>query len=91
MSLKDKIIVVTGASRGLGLGLVKASVDQGAKVTVVARGADALGSVSARLGVATITADVADETAAHRIIAEVRPDILVLHAAPSHGWVGWIK
>ena len=80
MSLKDKTIVVTGGSRGLGLGLVEALVDQGAKVTVVARGAAALGSVSARLGVATIAADIVDETAAHRIIAEVRPDILVLNA-----------
>jgi NAD(P)-dependent dehydrogenase (short-subunit alcohol dehydrogenase family) len=80
MGLKDKTIVVTGGSRGLGLGLVEALVDQGAKVTVVARGADALSSVSARLGVITIAADVADETAAHRIIAEVRPDILVLNA-----------
>ena len=80
MSLKDKTIVVTGGSRGLGLGLVEALVDQGSKVTVVARGADALGSVSARLGVATIAADIVDETAAHRIIAEVRPDILVLNA-----------
>src|SRR6516165_8791335 len=80
MSLKDKTIVVTGGSRGLGLGLVEALVDQGAKVTVVARGAGALRSVSARLGVATIAADIADETAAHRIIAEVHPDILVLNA-----------
>ena len=37
MSLKDKTIVVTGGSRGLGLGLVEALVDQGARVTVVAR------------------------------------------------------
>ena len=80
MSLKDKTIVVTGGSRGLGLGLVEALVSQGAKVTVIARGADALGSVRARLGVTTIAADVADETAAKRIIAEVRPDILVLNA-----------
>src|SRR5580658_7831399 len=80
MSIKDKTIVVTGGSRGLGLGLVEALVDQEAKVTVVARGTDALGSVSARLGVATIAADVADESAAHRILAEVRPDILVLNA-----------
>jgi NAD(P)-dependent dehydrogenase (short-subunit alcohol dehydrogenase family) len=34
MSLKDKTVVVTGGSRGLGLGLVEALVDQGAKVTV---------------------------------------------------------
>jgi NAD(P)-dependent dehydrogenase (short-subunit alcohol dehydrogenase family) len=80
MSLKDKNIVVTGGSRGLGLGLVEALVAQGAKVTVVARSADALESVRARLGVATFSADVTDETAAQRILAEVRPDILVLNA-----------
>jgi NAD(P)-dependent dehydrogenase (short-subunit alcohol dehydrogenase family) len=80
MSLKDKNVVVTGGSRGLGLGLVEALVAHGARVTVVARGADALESVRARLGVATISADVMDETAAHRILAEVRPDILVLNA-----------
>jgi NAD(P)-dependent dehydrogenase (short-subunit alcohol dehydrogenase family) len=80
MSLKDKNVVVTGGSRGLGLGLVEALVAHGAKVTVVARDADALKSVRARLGVATISADVTDETAAHRILAEVRPDILVLNA-----------
>jgi NAD(P)-dependent dehydrogenase (short-subunit alcohol dehydrogenase family) len=80
MSLTDKTVVVTGGSRGLGLGLAEALVAHGAKVTVVARDADALKSVRARLGVATISADVTDETAPHRILAEVRPDILVLNA-----------
>jgi NAD(P)-dependent dehydrogenase (short-subunit alcohol dehydrogenase family) len=80
MTLKDKNVVVTGGSRGLGLGFVEALVAHGAGVTVVARDADALGSVRARLGVATIAADVTDETAAHRILGEVRPDILVLNA-----------
>ena len=81
MSLKHKNVVVTGGSRGLGLGLVEALVAHGARVTVVARGADALESVRARLGVAAICADVTDETAAHRILAEIRPDILALNAA----------
>jgi short chain dehydrogenase len=49
MSLKDKNVVVTGRSRGLGLGLVEALVAHGARVAVVARGADALESVRARL------------------------------------------
>jgi NAD(P)-dependent dehydrogenase (short-subunit alcohol dehydrogenase family) len=80
MSLKDKTIVVTGGSRGLGLGLVEALVDQGARVTVVARDKDALASVKQRLGVAVQPADVTDEGAARRILAEVRPDILVLNA-----------
>jgi NAD(P)-dependent dehydrogenase (short-subunit alcohol dehydrogenase family) len=80
MSLKDKNIVVTGGSRGLGLGLVEALVAHGARVTVVARDTGALESVRARLGVATISADVTDETAAHRILGEVRPDVLALNA-----------
>jgi NAD(P)-dependent dehydrogenase (short-subunit alcohol dehydrogenase family) len=80
MSLKDKNAVVTGGSRGLGLGLVEALVAHGARVTVVARDADALDAVRARLGVATISADVTDQSAAHRILAEVGPDILALNA-----------
>jgi NAD(P)-dependent dehydrogenase (short-subunit alcohol dehydrogenase family) len=80
MSVKDKSAVITGGSRGLGLGLVEALVAHGARVTVVARGAEALDSVRARLGVATISADVTDATAAHRIVAELRPDILALNA-----------
>jgi NAD(P)-dependent dehydrogenase (short-subunit alcohol dehydrogenase family) len=80
MSLKDKNVVVTGGSRGLGLGLVEALVDQDARVTVVARQSDALEAVRTRLGVSTIAADVRDEAAAHRILAEIRPDILALNA-----------
>jgi len=80
MSLKDKNVVVTGGSRGLGLGLVEVLVDHGARVTVVARQSDALEAVRTRLDVSTIAADVRDETAAHRILAEVRPDILALNA-----------
>src|SRR6185503_18909778 len=80
MSLKDKTIVVTGGSRGLGLGLVEALVDQGAKVTVVARDQPSLAAVKQRLGVAVIPADVTDNGAAQRILADVRPDILVLNA-----------
>jgi NAD(P)-dependent dehydrogenase (short-subunit alcohol dehydrogenase family) len=80
MSLKDKNVVVTGGSRGLGLGLVEVLVDHGARVTVVARQSDALEAVRARLGVSTIAADVRDEAAAHRILADVRPDILALNA-----------
>jgi NAD(P)-dependent dehydrogenase (short-subunit alcohol dehydrogenase family) len=80
MSLKDKTIVVTGGSRGLGLGLVEALVDQGAKVTVVAREKAALAAVEQRLGVAVIAADVTDQAAARRILSNVRPEVVVLNA-----------
>src|SRR5258706_14905666 len=80
MSLKDKTIVVTGGSRGLGLGLVEALVGQRAKVAVVARDPAALAAVEQRLGVTTISADVTDKGHAQRILAAVRPEILGLNA-----------
>jgi NAD(P)-dependent dehydrogenase (short-subunit alcohol dehydrogenase family) len=80
MNLRDQKVIVTGGSRGLGLGLVEALVEHGAKVTVVARNRDALEAARERLGVTAIAADVTDEAAAYRILGEVHPDILVLNA-----------
>ena len=80
MSMKDKRALVTGGSRGLGLGIVEALVDEGAKVWVVARDGADLEKVRTRLGVQTIQADITDAAAANRILAEVRPEILILNA-----------
>jgi NAD(P)-dependent dehydrogenase (short-subunit alcohol dehydrogenase family) len=80
MDLKNQIAVVTGGSRGLGLGLVEALVARGARVTVVARTAGDLDRVSSRLGVATIAADVTDRAEAGRILSALRPTILALNA-----------
>ena len=80
MDLRNMNVVVTGGSSGLGLGLVETLMSRGAKVTVVARNSDALESVRAQLGVATVCADVTDAAAAHRVLSETRPDLLVLNA-----------
>jgi NAD(P)-dependent dehydrogenase (short-subunit alcohol dehydrogenase family) len=80
MDLGNKRVVVTGGSRGLGLGLVEALVAQGARVTVVARGVDDLEAVRVRLGVDTVCADVTEAAAALRVLSETRPDVLVLNA-----------
>ncbi|HET7885636.1 MAG TPA: SDR family oxidoreductase [Bradyrhizobium sp.] len=80
MKLKDTKVVVTGGSRGLGLGLVEALVARGAKVTVVARNSDALAAVKTRLGAEVISADITDESEAYRILSEVNPEVLVLNA-----------
>lgn len=85
MLLNDKTVVVTGGSRGLGLGLVEALVERGAKVWVVARGTGDLEAARARLGVETIAADITDAAAARRIVADVRPDVLVLNAGATPG------
>jgi NAD(P)-dependent dehydrogenase (short-subunit alcohol dehydrogenase family) len=80
MDLKNKRVVVTGGSRGLGRGLVEALAERGASVTVVARESDALAAVRSKLSVNTVAADIRDEAAARTIVATIRPDILVLNA-----------
>jgi len=87
MNLEGKTAVVTGGSRGLGLGIVEALVDSGARTWVVARTKADLQAARARLGVEAIGADIADAAAARRILSEVRPDILVLNAGatPAEG------
>jgi NAD(P)-dependent dehydrogenase (short-subunit alcohol dehydrogenase family) len=79
-SLKGQRAVVTGGSRGLGLGLVEALVDRGVQVIVVARDEKSLTAVRERLGVHTISADITDASVAQRVLKEVRPAILALNA-----------
>lgn len=78
--LAGQKIVVTGGSRGLGLGIVEALVEQKAEVTVVARDPQRLAEVSRRLGVNVVRGDVTDEKLARGVLSDVRPSVLVLNA-----------
>jgi NAD(P)-dependent dehydrogenase (short-subunit alcohol dehydrogenase family) len=49
-ALKDRVAIVTGASRGIGLGIAAELVQQGARVCVTARGREALDAAVAELG-----------------------------------------
>jgi 3-oxoacyl-[acyl-carrier protein] reductase len=49
LQLKDRVIFVAGASRGIGLGIVEACLAEGAKLAMAARGAEALEAARARL------------------------------------------
>ncbi|HVJ03458.1 MAG TPA: SDR family oxidoreductase [Sphingomonas sp.] len=80
MDLQGQTAVVTGGSRGLGLGIVEALVDRGANVTVVARSRHDLDAISRRLGVATISADITDRDVAMETLARLRPGVLILNA-----------
>src|SRR5262245_60475243 len=92
MQLKDQIALVTGGSRGIGRGIVKALAQEGAKVAFVYRSkqaeADSLvQEVSAAGGTAlAIQADVADPAAPAAVLDRVkqawgeRLDILVNNA-----------
>jgi len=85
-ALKDRVAIVTGASRGIGLGVAAELVRQGARVCVTARGREALDAAVAELGgpdVAIAVAGKADdaghqeEAVASTIEAFGRLDMLV--------------
>jgi NAD(P)-dependent dehydrogenase (short-subunit alcohol dehydrogenase family) len=93
-TLEGKVAVVTGGSRGIGLGIVEALAARGARVTVVARNAERLADIGGRLKVDTRSGDVTDETFARSTLADLRPDVLVLNAGapPTQGAlheIGW--
>jgi NAD(P)-dependent dehydrogenase (short-subunit alcohol dehydrogenase family) len=88
-TLEGQKVIVTGGSRGLGLGIVEALVDAKARVTVVARDEARLAEVAKRLGVDVIRGDVTQEEVARSILRDVRPAVLVLNAGakPSLGLI----
>ena len=79
-SIANKKVVVVGGSRGLGLGMVEALLAQGARVSVVARGATSLGEVATRLAVEVIEGDATDAALAEGVLKRARPDVLILNA-----------
>lgn len=90
-SLSGRVAVVTGGSRGLGRGIVRALVGEGAQVWAMARRPGPLAELAAELpGVQTRSADATDATAVAAVVREARPDIIVInagaspHMAPAH-------
>ncbi|MEU8248105.1 SDR family oxidoreductase [Nonomuraea sp. NPDC048916] len=80
--LRDKVVVVTGASGGVGRAVVRRLGEKGAKVALIARGTTGLGAAAVDVGAAGGTgqvyeADVADyeqlRKAAERVEAEMGP------------------
>jgi NAD(P)-dependent dehydrogenase (short-subunit alcohol dehydrogenase family) len=74
--------VVTGASRGFGRAISVSLVERGAHVVGVARNQELLAQLKEQLGDAFTpeVADVADPTVATRLIADYRPQTVVLNA-----------
>ncbi len=79
-NLEDRRVVVTGGSRGLGLGIVEALAARKAKVTVVARDRARLAELERTLDVSTIAGDATDPTLAMSVLREVSPSVVILSA-----------
>jgi short-subunit dehydrogenase len=61
MEIENRVIIVTGASSGIGLATARALAGKGAKVALVARSTQALGELAAELpGSLAVTADMTD-------------------------------
>jgi gluconate 5-dehydrogenase len=88
-SLDGRVAIVTGASRGLGLAMAQALVDQGARVFVNGRDTRALAAVASDIGAVPLAFDVGDARACDAALEEAvarygRLDILVNNAGIQH-------
>jgi NAD(P)-dependent dehydrogenase (short-subunit alcohol dehydrogenase family) len=96
MQLEGKVVLITGASRGLGRALASALGKRGAKLALVARNESALDetvSALAREGstVIGLVADIADKQAIYPLIGKVQGTLgaidIIVHNASTLGHV----
>jgi 3-oxoacyl-[acyl-carrier protein] reductase len=98
LGLRDKVAVITGSSKGLGLASARALVDDECRVTICARGADMLEAAAGSLrraagrsdAVLAVVADVATPDGAETVVRRTvghfgRIDILVNNVGKAGG------
>lgn len=88
LGLREKVCVVTGASRGIGLACARRLCEEGARVLFVARDGEALAAAAEPCGGEHLACDVTEPDAAARIVATCAEqmggiDVLVNNAGTS--------
>jgi 3-oxoacyl-[acyl-carrier protein] reductase len=98
LRLTGQVAIVTGASRGLGFASARVLADEGCRVAICARGAEALSEAASQLtglakraeDVLAVQADVSTTTGAEKVVTETlarfgRIDILVNNVGKAAG------
>ena len=94
LELTNKVAIITGSSKGLGLASARALVEEGARVVMCARGKEALDAAAGAIGgpdkALAVHADVATVEGAERVVAEAlktfgRIDVLVNNVGKAGG------
>jgi len=70
LDLKDKNVVITGSSRGIGLSIAKAFISEGSNVVVNSRSLESLISSTKDLNCRAVEADVSNPSEAMKLIKE---------------------
>jgi len=89
MDIRNSVVIVTGASRGLGEATARLFASQGARVALAARSADTLNRLATELpGSLAVPTDLCDGAAIARMVAQVhahygRIDLLINNAGQS--------
>ncbi|MEM9140771.1 MAG: SDR family oxidoreductase [Pseudomonadota bacterium] len=81
-------VLVTGASSGIGTGIVEVLTGAGHRVYAAARRADRLETLKARTGASAIALDITDGAAVAALARDLTPDVLVLNAGRGGGYKG---
>ncbi|MBP3952361.1 SDR family NAD(P)-dependent oxidoreductase [Bacillus suaedae] len=91
LNMKNKVVLITGGSKGIGFEIAKSFLEEGARVAIVARGKEALSEAKARLGdILTIQADLLNEQERANTVEEVvhhfgTIDVLINNVGGSNG------
>lgn len=71
VELRDRHVVITGGSRGIGAQLAERFKQEGARLSLIARASDALTQLSERLNASPYEADLTDPAQVHGLITRV--------------------
>lgn len=96
MELKDKVVIVTGASKGLGVAIAEICAREGASVVLAARSEERLAEVQRRIESAgaralAVRCDVARFPDLERLVAETVRAFGAIHGLVNNAGVNFVK